>query len=647
MENIRILFVEDLSTDVEMARRVLKKETIPFSDLVVDTELAFRKALDDFKPDLIISDYSMPTFDGMQALTITRGRSDHIPFIVLTGSMNEETAVACMKAGADDYVIKEKIKRLPFAVREVLEKVKVRRENERLEKERTRLMFAVEQAGEMFLMTDTRGSILYVNPAFEEVTGYRREEVLGKNPRILKSGIQGPDYYREMWETLAQGRIWKGRMVNRRKDGTHFTEDAVISPVRDAGGRIVHYSAVKRDITDHLKSSEMLQQAQKMESVGRLAGGVAHDYNNMLSVILGYTELAMDRVAPDDPLYEDLQEILNAARRSADITRQLLAFARKQAVAPVTLDINDTVEGMLKMLRRLIGEDIDLVWLPSAGVWPVRMDPSQLDQILANLCVNARDAIDGVGKLTIETHNKTFDREFCEAHAAYMDGCFVLLSVSDDGRGMDRETLNHVFEPFFTTKNVGEGTGLGLATVYGVVKQNNGFIHVASEVGKGTAFHIYLPRNTSGGTAVRTEEPGDIPRGSGETVLLVEDEPSIRKVAQLILEKLGYRVSVAETPGEALRLVASGSKSFELLITDVVMPEMNGRTLADQFHKVCLGSKTLFMSGYTSNTIAQHGVLDEGMNFIQKPFTKKDLAVAVSRALKNLNASGGPAGQCV
>ncbi len=634
MEDIRILFVEDLSTDVEMARRVLKKEAISFTDRVVDTEPGFRNALDEFRPDLIISDYSMPTFDGMQALTITRNQGDRIPFIVLTGSMNEETAVACMKAGADDYVIKEKIKRLPFAVREVLDKVKVQREKEHLEEERARLMSAVEQAGEMFIVTDIFGSILYVNPAFEEVTGYCREEVIGKNPRILKSGVQGPDFYRQMWETLKQGRIWRGRLVNRRKDGTHYTEDAVISPVRDASGRIVHYSAVKRDISDHLKSSEMLQQAQKMESVGRLAGGVAHDYNNMLSVILGYTELAMERVTPEDPIYEDLQEILNAARRSADITRQLLAFARKQSVAPVTLDINDTVEGMLRMLRRLIGEDIDLVWLPSAGIWPVRMDPTQLDQILANLCVNARDAIDGVGNLTIETRNATFDREFCEAHAGYLEGDYVLLTVSDDGRGMDRETLIHVFEPFFTTKNMGEGTGLGLAMVYGVVKQNNGFIQVYSEVGDGTSFRIYLPRHKGDVVSVTQVNPDDdIPGGRGETVLLVEDEPSIRRVAQLILEKLGYRVTIAETPGEALHLAVSRPQNFDLLMTDVVMPEMNGRTLADQIQQACPGTRTLFMSGYTSNTIAQHGVLEEGMNFIQKPFTKKALAVAVRKAL--------------
>lgn len=633
MEPIRILIVEDLSTDVELALRVLKKENIEFIDQVVDSENEFQAALTDFAPQLIISDYSMPAFDGMRALLMTKDHPVYIPFIILTGSMNEETAVACMKAGADDYVLKERITRLPFAVREVLEKVKVRKEKEQAEAERTRLMSAIEQAGEVFVITDIDANIVYVNPAFEHCTGFRRDEVIGKNPRILKSAVQDAAFYRDMWETLTKGEIWRGRMVNRRKDGTHYTEEAVISPVRNGSGNIIHYSAVKRDISEHLRSAEMLQQAQKMESVGRLAGGVAHDYNNMLSVILGYAELALERLKPDDPIYEDLTEIFNAARRSSDITRQLLAFARKQTIAPEILDINDTVEGMLKMLRRLIGEDIDLAWLPSAGSWPVKMDPSQVDQLLANLCVNARDAISDVGKLTIETENVSFDETYCNSHDGFVPGDYLLIAVSDNGCGMDKKTIANIFEPFFTTKGVGEGTGLGLATVYGIVKQNKGFINVYSEPGEGTTFKIYLPRHMGDTEQSRASAPADIPEGRGETILLVEDESAIRKMGRMMLEKLGYHVLLAAGPAEALRLAETNANRIDLLITDVVMPEMNGRDLSDQMQARSQGLRVLFMSDYTANAIAHHGVLDQGVNFIQKPFSKKDLAVKVRKAL--------------
>jgi PAS domain S-box-containing protein len=633
MEPIRILIVEDLSTDVELARRVLKKENIEFIDQVVDSENAFQSALTGFSPHLIISDYSMPTFDGMRALLMARARAAYIPFIVLTGSMNEETAVACMKAGADDYVLKEKITRLPFAVREALEKVKVKTEKNQAEEERSRLMSAIEQAGEVFVITDIDARIVYVNPAFEQVTGFLRHEVIGKNPRILKSGVQNAAFYREMWDTLTRGETWRGRLVNRRKDGTHYTEEAVISPVRDKTGAVIHYSAVKRDITEHLKSTRMLQQAQRMEAVGRLAGGVAHDYNNMLGVILGYAELALDQMEPDNPVHENLTEIFNAARRSSDITRQLLAFARKQTIAPEVLDINDTVEGMLKILRRLIGEDIDLAWQPHAGLWPVKIDPSQIDQILANLCVNARDAISDVGKLTIETKNVCFDESYCKGHDGLVPGDYVQIAVSDNGCGMDKETLAQIFEPFFTTKGLGKGTGLGLATVYGIVHQNNGLITVDSEPGKGTTFTLYLPRYAGEDAQTLLNAPVEIPRGNGETILLVEDEAAIQRVGRIMLENLGYRVRIAECPDEALGLSDEDTQHIDLLITDVVMPCMNGRDLAERITARCPSINVLFMSGYTAEAIARHGVLDRGINFMQKPFTKKDLAEKVRRAL--------------
>jgi PAS domain S-box-containing protein len=397
---------------------------------------------------------------------------------------------------------------------------------------------------------------------------------------------------------------------------------------------------VIQDITERKQAEEekeklqaQLSQSQKMESVGRLAGGVAHDFNNMLQAILGHAELALLKVGPDETLYADLKEIQKAAQRSADLTRQLLAFARKQTVAPRVLDLNETVEGMLKMLRRLIGEDIDLAWLPGSNIGPVFMDPSQMDQILANLCVNARDAIAGTGKITIETDSVSFDEAYCANHAGFIPGEFVMLAVSDNGCGMDAGTLNHLFEPFFTTKDIGKGTGLGLATVYGAVSQNNGFVNVYSEPGHGTTFKIYLPLYAVRATPRPEQERAPAPAAGGETILLVEDEPAILKMTMLMLESMGYAIIAAATPGEAIRLAREHTGRIDLLMTDVVMPEMNGRELAVNLMSIYPDIRRLFMSGYTANVIAHQGVLDQGVHFIQKPFSMQVLSAKIREAL--------------
>jgi PAS domain S-box-containing protein len=389
----------------------------------------------------------------------------------------------------------------------------------------------------------------------------------------------------------------------------------------------------KRAEADAEKLQAHLIQVQKMESVGRLAGGVAHDFNNMLGVILGYSELVLNQVESGHPMYSALQGIQQAAQRSADLTRQLLAFARKQTVAPKVLDLNETVASMLNMLRRLIGENIDLAWLPGENLGPIKMDPTQIDQILANLCVNALDAIGHTGKVTIETSNVFFGEAYCSAHAGFVPGEYVLLTLSDNGHGMDREALSHLFEPFFTTKEMGKGTGLGLATVYGIVKQNNGFINVYSEPNLGTTFKLYLPWYLAKGE--RSPEPvAAKPAATGhETILLVEDEPMILEMTTVMLEHQGYTVLPAVSPGEAIRLAREHAGEIHLLLTDVVMPEMNGRDLARNLLSLYPDLKRLFMSGYTANVIAHHGVLDEGVNFIQKPFTMQDLATKLRNVL--------------
>ncbi len=501
------------------------------------------------------------------------------------------------------------------------------------EAERERLMQAIEQAAETIIITDARGTIQYVNPTFATITGYTRAEAIGQTPRMLKSGRQDAAFYKEMWDTLTRGETWTGRFINRKKDGTFYTEDATISPVRDASGQTVNYVAAKRDITREIKLEDQLIQAQKMESVGRLAGGVAHDFNNMLGVILGQAELAMEQVDPSQPLHADLMEIRQAALRSADLTRQLLTFARKQTVAPKVLDLNETVDGMLRMLCRLIGEDIKLVWRPARDLRPVKVDPAQIDQILANLCVNARDAIAGVGQVTIETSNSKVDEAYCAEHSGVEPGDYVLIAVTDTGCGMSKEVQQHLFEPFFSTKGVGKGTGLGLASVYGAVKQNQGFIHVQSEPGCGTTFRIYLPVHQGADPDKETMAPAGIASGGPETILLVEDEPSILKLGQRLLEAQGYQVLAANCPAEAIRLAGLSAGKIDLLMTDVVMPGMNGRDLARQLQSVQPSLKSLFMSGYTADVIAHHGVLDGGVHFVQKPFSREELAAKVREAL--------------
>ncbi|OQX16120.1 MAG: hypothetical protein BWK76_11965 [Desulfobulbaceae bacterium A2] len=496
-----------------------------------------------------------------------------------------------------------------------------------------KLSQAIEQSPVSIVITDVTGRIEFVNAKFTQITGYSAAEALGQNPRILKTGETTTEEYRQLWKTIGSGGVWQGVFHNRKKNGELFWEHATIAPVRNAGNVITHYVAVKEDITERKKLEEQFRQTQKMEAIGQLAGGVAHDFNNMLGVIIGHAELALETAAADDSLRGSIEAILAAALRSMEITRQLLAFARKQTIAPKILDLNKTVEGMLKLLGRLIGEDIDLVWLPGPNLRPVCMDPSQIDQILANLCVNARDAIAGVGKVTIETQEVDFDSAYCAEHEEFSPGEYVMLAVSDNGSGMDKRTLDKIFEPFFTTKGLGKGTGLGLATVYGIVKQNGGFINAYSEPGHGATFNMYLPRHTVKTEHIRDENPLAPPPRGDDTILLVEDESAVLKMVQLMLETFGYSVLASSSPREAMRIASEKLGEIDLLITDVVMPEMTGRDLAEKLTSLYPELKCLFMSGYTNNAVAHQGVLEEGVNFIQKPFSNRELAAKVREVL--------------
>jgi PAS domain S-box-containing protein len=500
---------------------------------------------------------------------------------------------------------------------------------------------AVDQSAETIMITDAGASIIYVNPAFEKVTGYAVADVLGKNPRMLKSGKQDADFYRGMWDTLNRGEVWHGHMVNKRKNGTFYEEDATISPVHDPAGTINHFVAVKRDVTNEAQLENKLRQAQKMEAVGRLAGGIAHDFNNLLMGIMGYAELCQDHVAPDHPNYERLNEIMRAARKSADITRQLLTFARKQITAPKILNLNDALFGMLKLLRQLIGEDIHLVWTPDSALRTIRIDPAQLDQILANLCLNARDAIGGIGTITLDAHNATLDSAYCSLHPGASPGAYVRLTVSDTGCGMDAETMEHIFEPFFTTKGMGQGTGLGLATVHGIVNQNRGVLDVASELGKGTTFTLYLPQVTAPPAENPAPAAKPAPKGTGETVLLVEDEKSLRATCSQFLVYLGYKVLLAESPDAAVKLAEQHPDHIDLLVTDVVMPGMYGTALAKRLGAIKPGLKILLMSGYPLDAMAQRGIEDHELPFISKPFSRTEFAYKLREILGSPPPSPG------
>jgi PAS domain S-box-containing protein len=480
------------------------------------------------------------------------------------------------------------------------------------------------------LIIDTEnGAIVDANNAAARFYGWSVEELCRMT--ISQINTLEPEKIKEKIEKVRGLQNTHFEFNHRKADGTIVDVEVFSSKVEIDGKEYLH--SIIHDITEKRQLEKQLLQAQKMESVGRLAGGVAHDFNNMLGVILGHTEMALEEVKKEYPLYADLKEIQAAAQRSADLTRQLLTFARKQMISPKVLSLNLVVQQMLTLLHRLIGEDIDLVWKPAKDLWPVKMDPSQIDQILANLCVNARDAISGVGKLTIETGMKTFDPSYCTEQTGFVPSDFVLLAVSDNGCGMDKKTLDSLFEPFFTTKDTGKGTGLGLAMVYGIIKQNQGFINVYSEPGRGTTFRIYLPRYLSGDPAVIINPSGEAAPGGNETILLVEDEAAILGLARMMLERMGYGVLAASSPAEALRLARAHAGKIDLLMTDVVMPEMNGRDLAKQLTALCPDIKLLFMSGYTADVIAHQGVLDEGVYFIQKPFSKQELSAKIRKVL--------------
>jgi len=627
---LRVLIVEDSEDDVRLLARELKRGGYDVTHEQVDTAPAMQAALDRQVWDVVIGDFSMPKFSGVEALALVRERGLDVPYICVSGTITEEVAVAAMKAGANDWVTKGQLKRLLPAIERELREAKGRAALRAAEASYETL---VEHAPVGIYRSSLDGRFLSLNTALVRILGYdsaadvlRLDLARGvyADPAERQRLVDRDSYTDREYDEVEA--TWKG------KDGRLLTVQLSVRAVRNAARQVEYYETFVRDVTEQRRLQQQLVQVQKMEAVGRLAGGIAHDFNNLLTVITSYSDLLLEDLGKDDPKRDDVQQVLKAADGAASLTRQLLAFSRQQVLAPRVVNLNAVVEGLQKILRRVIGEDVELAAALAPDLGAVKADVGQLEQVLMNLTVNARDAMPTGGKLTIETANVEHEPEYALEREAAAVGRFVMLAVTDTGVGMDEATKAKIFEPFFTTKEAGKGTGLGLATVYGIVNQSGGFIWVYSEPGNGTSFKIYLPRIDAPVEGVKTAGSVSVPRGT-ETVLLVEDAAAVRAVAKQVLERQGYTVLEAPDGDVALHVAQKHRGPIHLLLTDVVMPVLSGRPLAEQLARVRPDMKVLYASGYTDDSVVRHGILEAGTAYLQKPFTPDSLARKVREVL--------------
>jgi two-component system, cell cycle sensor histidine kinase and response regulator CckA len=636
---LRVLLVGNQEEDFFLIREILDRNRS-----ALPAELDHAGSVEEAKTMLQRSAYGLVLFEhetGDAAATKLLSEFLHtrgtVPFILLTEHANEKDVAEIIQAGAYDCVERSPLSgvNLVRTIRCALSLHSTQQQWQIAEQSLRKLSCAVEQSADIIFITNSEGVIEYVNPAFEGLTGYSQREVAGKTTSILNSGQQPPALYRELWETIRSGDVFRNILVNRKKNGELYYIDESISPIRDAEGRITHFVSNGRDLTDRLHLEAQLLQAQKMDAIGRLAGGVAHDFNNLLTIITSYSELALDSVVPGSPTQARIREILSAAHRAAELTRQLLAFSRQQPQALRVAELNPVVSGIVKTLHRLIGEDIELVFIPGEGLGRIRLDPVQIEQILLNLAVNSRDAMRQGGQLTIHTSDVCLDEEYADRKKAIIPkGRYVVLAVSDNGSGIAADHLSHIFEPFYTTKPSGKGTGLGLATVYGIVKQNHGFVWVYSEPGLGTTFKIYLPCVQDQPVAMENpDRTAEVGCSGTETVLLVEDEDPLRRAAAEFLSLRGYTVLEARDGLDALLVTKNHGATIHLAVTDVVMPHLSGGELAKELATIRPETRVLFVSGYAGQTVVDHKVVNVESNFLQKPFTLKQLARKVRTVL--------------
>jgi hypothetical protein len=633
---ISILVLEDRSADAELMMLELQREGIAFAAKRVWTETDFSDRLRNHAPDLILADYSLPSYDGLAALKLAEQECPGTPFILVSGGLGEEIAIEALHHGATDYVLKQRLTRLGPAVRRAMREVELAAERKQADEDLRKLLFAVEQSPVTIVITDANGTIEYVNPKFTELTGYTKAEAIGQNPRMLKSGKMPAAFYENLWRTIKTGKVWHGVFQNKKKSGELFSERATISPVMDKAGHITRFIAIKEDITERLKLEDQLRQSQKMDAIGHLAAGVAHDFNNLLTIVMFETSLLSMNSSLDDATRNGVSMIEKAAERAAGLTRQLLAFSRKQEKEVRAIDPAELVAGISRLLQRILGEDIVLNTQVSPGLPPLHADPSMIEQVIMNLAVNSRDAMPGGGQLAIAVSAIAFDDVTFLQHPGGRPGNFFELKVSDTGTGIAPELLPRIFEPFFTTKETGKGTGLGLATVFGIVKLHDGWIEVASDPGQGTVFHVFLPVTQTIELTQTAETPLAKLKGGTETILVTEDEEPIRKLMQIALERYGYRVLAAENGADAVKTLSENGTEVDLLITDMVMPGgMNGRELAEKVHAFHPNVKVVYVSGFTSDNISRELNLVPGVNFLRKPFSIHALVEAVRRQLDN------------